>query len=112
MTDQPTNWNLYDGAILKPRRRKVFYRGRRSSDRIRSYLLVGAICLLAGFGVREFFPANANTQIAQAQSYTYASCAEARAFGAGSIRRGEPGYAAWLDDDNDGVACEPLPQRQ
>jgi hypothetical protein len=67
MTDQ-TNWNLYDGSTLKPRRRKVFYRGRRSSDRLRSYLLVGVICLLAGIGVREFFPTAANTQVAQAQS--------------------------------------------
>ena len=67
MTDQ-TNWNLYDGSAIKPRRRKVFYRGRRSSDRLRSYLLVGAICLLAGIGMREFFPSASNTQVAQAQS--------------------------------------------
>lgn len=110
MTDLPTNWNLYDGSVLKPRRRKVFYRGRRSSDRVRSYLLVGAICLLAGIGVRELFPAAMNPQVAQAQNYTYGSCAEARAFGSTPIRRGEPGYATALDTDNDGVACEPLPR--
>lgn len=68
MTDLPTNWNLYDGSAIKPRRRKVFYRGRRSSDRLRSYLLVGAICLLAGIGVRELLPTASNTQVAQAQS--------------------------------------------
>jgi hypothetical protein len=37
---------------------------------------------------------------------SYASCAEARAAGAAPIRRGEPGYGAHLDRDQDGVACE------
>ncbi len=37
----------------------------------------------------------------------YRNCAEARAAGAAPIHRGEPGYAPWLDADNDGIACEP-----
>ncbi|WNR44872.1 thermonuclease family protein [Paenibacillus roseipurpureus] len=37
---------------------------------------------------------------------SYNSCAEARAAGVSQIRRGEPGYSAKLDGDNDGVACE------
>lgn len=37
---------------------------------------------------------------------TYANCDAARAAGAAPLYRGEPGYAARLDRDNDGIACE------
>jgi endonuclease YncB( thermonuclease family) len=36
----------------------------------------------------------------------YPNCAAARAAGVAPIKRGEPGYRAGLDRDNDGVACE------
>lgn len=36
----------------------------------------------------------------------YPNCAAARAAGAAPVRRGEPGYAAHLDRDNDGIGCE------
>ena len=36
----------------------------------------------------------------------FANCAQARAAGYQNIRRGQPGYRAALDRDNDGVACE------
>lgn len=36
---------------------------------------------------------------------TFANCGDARAAGFSSIRRGQPGYAAHLDIDNDGTAC-------
>lgn len=36
----------------------------------------------------------------------FANCSEARASGAAPVREGEPGYAAHLDRDNDGVGCE------
>ncbi|QSX79928.1 excalibur calcium-binding domain-containing protein [Lysobacter solisilvae] len=36
----------------------------------------------------------------------YANCSAARAAGAAPVRRGDPGYAAHLDRDNDGVGCE------
>lgn len=36
----------------------------------------------------------------------YRNCAAARAAGAAPLRRGEPGYAPWLDRDNDGIGCE------
>jgi len=39
------------------------------------------------------------------------SCTEAEAAGAAPIQRGERGYAFHLDADNDGVACEPRPER-
>ena len=34
-------------------------------------------------------------------------CNDARAAGTAPIYRGEPGYRAQMDGDNDGVACEP-----
>jgi len=37
---------------------------------------------------------------------SYANCTEARQAGVAPIFRGEPGYAAHLDGDNDGIACE------
>lgn len=39
----------------------------------------------------------------------YRDCAAARAAGAAPLRRGEPGYAPWLDSDQDGVGCERVP---
>jgi endonuclease YncB( thermonuclease family) len=44
----------------------------------------------------------------------YANCTEAREAGAAPLYRGEPGYSARLDRDQDGIACEvagtPRPQ--
>jgi hypothetical protein len=39
-------------------------------------------------------------------SVYYANCAAARAAGVAPLHRGEPGYRAGLDRDNDGIACE------
>lgn len=36
----------------------------------------------------------------------YPNCASARAAGVAPLRRGDSGYRAGLDRDNDGVACE------
>lgn len=36
----------------------------------------------------------------------YQNCSQARAAGATPVRRGDPGYRAALDRDNDGVGCE------
>lgn len=41
----------------------------------------------------------------------YASCREAIQAGAAPLHRGDPGYAAHLDADNDGIACEPYRPR-
>lgn len=41
-----------------------------------------------------------------AASRSFANCSEARAAGAAPVRRGDPGYAAHLDRDHDGVGCE------
>ncbi|MFJ3282956.1 excalibur calcium-binding domain-containing protein [Streptomyces halstedii] len=43
----------------------------------------------------------------EAPSVYYENCDAARAAGAAPVHRGEPGYAAHLDRDNDGVGCEP-----
>lgn len=36
----------------------------------------------------------------------FKNCTEARAAGAAPLRRGQPGYRAAMDRDNDGLACE------
>jgi hypothetical protein len=36
----------------------------------------------------------------------YANCTDAKAAHAAPLYRGQPGYRAALDRDNDGVACE------
>ncbi|MCP2164443.1 thermonuclease family protein [Goodfellowiella coeruleoviolacea] len=42
----------------------------------------------------------------QPEAVYYANCSQAKAAGAAPLHRGEPGYRAGLDRDNDGVACE------
>ena len=44
-------------------------------------------------------------QRASGSSY-FPNCAAARAAGAAPLRRGDAGYRAALDRDNDGIACE------
>ncbi|MCU1477303.1 MAG: Curculin domain protein (mannose-binding) lectin [Subtercola sp.] len=52
-------------------------------------------------------PASAPPQSpGQPSSVYYENCAAARAAHAAPIYRGQPGYRAGLDGDNDGVACE------
>ncbi|GIF46658.1 excalibur calcium-binding domain-containing protein [Asanoa ferruginea] len=41
-----------------------------------------------------------------AEEAYYKNCAEARAAGAAPLHRGDPGYRAGLDRDDDGTACE------
>jgi len=43
---------------------------------------------------------------AQPARRAFRNCTEARAAGAAPVRRGEPGYGAHLDRDNDGIGCE------
>lgn len=51
-------------------------------------------------------PSVAAASQAPAPGPYYANCTEARAAGVTPIHRGEPGYEAHLDRDNDGIACE------
>lgn len=39
-------------------------------------------------------------------SVSFANCTAARAAGAAPVYRGDPGYGAHLDRDDDGVGCE------
>jgi hypothetical protein len=43
---------------------------------------------------------------ADSTTRAFRNCTEARAAGAAPVRRGEPGYGAHLDRDNDGIGCE------
>ena len=49
---------------------------------------------------------NAGSSRSARPSGAFANCAAARAAGAAPVRRGEPGYGAPLDRDNDGIGCE------
>ncbi|WP_234433376.1 excalibur calcium-binding domain-containing protein, partial [Streptomyces sp. NRRL WC-3549] len=51
--------------------------------------------------------AEQKTQTPAKPSVYYENCDAARAAGAAPVYRGDPGYAAHLDRDNDGVGCEP-----
>jgi hypothetical protein len=51
-----------------------------------------------GTGSRDMFLAD---------STYFPNCDAARSAGAAPMRRGEPGYRAQLDRDDDGIACEP-----
>lgn len=42
----------------------------------------------------------------QSPSVYYKNCDEVRAAGKAPLRKGDPGYAAHLDRDSDGIACE------
>ncbi|MGH1491851.1 MAG: DUF4214 domain-containing protein [Acidimicrobiales bacterium] len=51
-------------------------------------------------------PAPVTTPEPEPASVYYANCDAARAAGAAPVRRGDPGYRAGLDRDDDGVGCE------
>jgi hypothetical protein len=55
----------------------------------------------------SFASATAAADETRLQEPYYHRCADARAAGVAPILRGEPGYRAPLDADNDGIACEP-----
>lgn len=58
-------------------------------------------------GAQQMQPARAGSPPARpVPGRAYANCAEARAAGAAPVRRGDPGYGAHLDRDNDGTGCE------
>lgn len=52
-------------------------------------------------------PPPATPPVGSSTPVYYANCAAARAAGTAPIHRGEAGYRAGLDRDDDGVACEP-----
>ncbi|MFC3077969.1 excalibur calcium-binding domain-containing protein [Phenylobacterium terrae] len=50
----------------------------------------------------------AATRNLSAPATAFRNCDAARAAGAAPVRRGDPGYGAHLDRDNDGIGCEPF----
>ena len=78
-------------------------------DYLRLILAMAVGMLLAaaylGAGQPGFMP---QTLVSASQSISapYRNCAAARAAGAAPVYRGQPGYAPWLDRDNDGIGCE------
>lgn len=52
-----------------------------------------------------------NQTVGAGNSWSYRNCREARAAGAAPLYRGQPGYGAHMDGDNDGIACEPYHPR-
>jgi hypothetical protein len=51
-------------------------------------------------------PAPAPVAPSPSPAVSYQNCDAARAAGVTPLHRGDPGYAAHLDRDNDGIACE------
>jgi hypothetical protein len=47
-------------------------------------------------------------EVRPARRAPFRNCAAARAAGAAPVYRGDPGYGAHLDADDDGAGCEPL----
>lgn len=55
---------------------------------------------------RSAGPRSSGSQQSYLGGTYYRNCSHARAAGAAPVRRGDPGYRAALDRDNDGVGCE------
>jgi hypothetical protein len=55
----------------------------------------------------SFAPARTAPPEQRSGSRPFSNCTEARAAGATPVHRGDPGYGAHLDRDNDGIGCEP-----
>lgn len=60
----------------------------------------------------QLAPSNYVTPARLLGGRTFVNCSEARAAGAAPVRRGELGYGPHLDQDNDGIGCEPYNGRQ
>jgi Excalibur calcium-binding domain len=73
----------------------------------RMFMVAGMFAVL--FLLHHFTQSNTNEWRASNafQAAPPPNCATARALGLDNARRGQPGYAAHLDRDGDGIACEP-----
>jgi hypothetical protein len=100
MRRRATTWARHDRA----RRRRL--RLRRSVPA----LSLVALAVTAGTGVL-LLPDPPQPGAAQRRDGLLhpRNCQEARRLGYGNAIRGEVGYFAHLDADNDGISCEPLP---
>jgi hypothetical protein len=75
---------------------------------LRGALIAGAIVgIIAGLPAAHADPSTTSTPApTTGSSVYYPNCKAACNAGAAPIYRGQPGYRAGLDRDNDGVACE------
>lgn len=58
-------------------------------------------------GARHCHGAAPSGATRRTSSGAFVNCDAARAAGAAPVYRGQPGYGAHLDRDNDGIGCEP-----
>jgi hypothetical protein len=85
-----------------------YWRAEQKRIRRKKMLRQAAMTALLAFFVFLFGMTVTNWTSLRAKLPTYyPNCAWARANGAAPIKRGEPGYRAALDADEDGIACEP-----
>ena len=89
--------------------RQYGWRLRRFAEQIAAALAIAAFVYAGFFLVAHFKEAMdlAVQSRAATNDIYYPNCAAARAVGAAPITRGQPGYRPELDDDGDGIACEP-----
>lgn len=54
MSDHPANWHIYTQGdpVLKPRRRNIFFKGRRRSDRWMARLMLLMGLTILGLGLK------------------------------------------------------------
>lgn len=62
---------------------------------LRLLLTIAVLCGLGGLGLAG-----------HDGSGVFLSCRQAQRLGIGPMQRTDAGYARWLDEDGDGVACE------
>jgi hypothetical protein len=54
MSDYPSSW-VYGDAVLRPRRRNIFFKGRRRSDRWMARAIVILVVALVGMTIKAFW---------------------------------------------------------
>lgn len=81
--------------------------GRFQRELLILILLILSVAFLKGGYLRQITSGSPVSLRGTMNEAFYRSCADARRAGVAPIYRGQPGYAAHLDADNDGVACEP-----
>lgn len=54
MSDYPSSW-IYNGDVLRPRRRNIFFKGRRRSDRWMARAVILLSLALVGMTVKAFW---------------------------------------------------------
>ena len=100
------------GAVRKAR---AFYLRPRGAGfpRLRPRLLASwAVAALMSVGIGQFMVTNRwPVDVKIRHLLAAVNCSTARAVGLAPSYRGEPGYHAKLDRDDDGIACEPYPRR-